>query len=227
MTGYPTDERTLTVKGGQFTTIAASGKDTRNHKRGIGILRSNVVVEGLEHRIEGEGKDGPPYGGFISLSKCAKVQIRDCILSGDKTYYKIGNAGRRVPMGSYDLSINRSVNVSLIRCTQFNDIQDRSIWGIMGTNFCKNLVLDGCEFSRFDAHMGVTHATIRNSTLGYMGVKLTGFGTALIENTTVRSRDFISLRSDYGSTWKGEIVIRNCRFEPTGRRSSISVIDGQ
>jgi hypothetical protein len=97
----------------------------------------------------------------------------------------------------------------------------------MGTNFCKNLALDGCKLSRFDAHMGVTNATIRNSTLGYMGIKLTGFGIALIENTTVRSRDFIDLRQDYGSTWQGEIIIRNCRFEPTNRQSSISIIDGR
>lgn len=222
----PVDGKTLTVKGGKFTTIAASGKDRRYHKRGIGVLRSNVVVEGVEHRIEGEGPDGPPYSGFIQISNAADVQLRDCIFSGHKTYYKIGSAGKRVPMGSYDITINRAVNVELIRCRQFNDIQDRSIWGIMGTNFCKNLMLDGCELSRFDAHMGVTHATIRNSTLGYMGIKLTGFGTAVIENTTVRSRDFIQLRPDYGSTWQGEIYIRNCRFEPTVR-GSISIIDGR
>lgn len=224
---YPVDGNTLRVKGGKFTTIAASGKDSRYHKRGIGVLRSNVILEGLEHRIEGEGPDGPPYSGFIQISKAADVEQRDCILSGHKTYYKIGSAGKRVPMGSYDITINRSVNVALIRCTQFNDIQDRSIWGIMGTNFCKNLLLDGCELSRFDAHMGVTNATIRHSTLGYMGINLIGFGTALIENTTVRSRDFISLRRDYGSTWNGEIFIRDCRFEPTGQRSSISIIDGR
>jgi len=96
----------------------------------------------------------------------------------------------------------------------------------MGTNFCKNLTLDGCKLSRFDAHMGVTNATIRNSTLGYMGIKLTGFGVFTVENTTVKAADFITLRSDYGSTWDGEILIRNCRFEPTRRGLSISVIDG-
>jgi len=97
------------------------GQARNYHTRGIGILRSNVIVYGLEHRIKGEGEDGPPYRGFINISKCANVQIRDSIFSGHKTYYKIGSAGKRVPMGSYDLSINQSVNVSLIRCTQFND----------------------------------------------------------------------------------------------------------
>jgi hypothetical protein len=96
----------------------------------------------------------------------------------------------------------------------------------MGTNFCKNLTLDGCKLSRFDAHMGVTNATIRNSTLGYMGIKLTGFGNFLVENTTVKSSSFISLRPDYGSTWDGEIMIRNCRFEPPRVSKSLSIISG-
>ena len=108
------------------------------------------------------------------------------------------------------------MNVALINVTQTNDIMDRSRWGIIGTNFCKNLIYDGCALSRFDAHQGVTNATIRNSTLGYMGVKLTGFGTFTIENSTVRGSSFIDLRPDYGSTWNGDIIIRNCRFISSG-----------
>jgi len=226
MEAMPLDDKVLTIKGGKFTTIACAKVNTNYHARGISISRSNVVIEGLEHRIKGEGKNGPPYGGFIKISKCANVLVRDSIFSGHKTYYKTGSAGRRTPMGSYDISLNTALNVSLVNCTQFNDINDRNIWGIMGTNFCKNLTLDGCKLSRFDAHMGVTNATIRNSTLGYMGIKLTGFGVFTVENTTVKAADFITLRSDYGSTWDGEILIRNCRFEPTRRGLSISVIDG-
>ncbi len=213
MEALPLDETPLIVKGGKFTTIAPSKVSTAYHARGISITRSNVVVEGMEHRITGEGKDGPPYRGFIGISECANVQIRDSIFSGHKTYHKIGNAGKRVAMGSYDLSLNGALNVALINCTQFNDINDRTYWGIMGTNFCKNILLDGCKLSRFDAHMGVTNATIKNSTLGYMGIRLTGFGTFTAENTTVKARSFISLRSDYGSTWNGEVIIRDCKLE--------------
>lgn len=221
----PLDEKVLTIKGGHFTTIACSKVSSDYHARGILIERSNVLVQDIEHRIQGEGKDGPPYSGFIVISKCANVKLQGVVFSGHKTYYKIGSAGSRVPMGSYDLSINTALNVSLINCTQANDIMDRSIWGIMGTNFCKNILLDGCKLSRFDAHMGVTNATIKNSTLGYMGIKLTGFGTFTAENTTVKSRSFIDLRSDYGSTWNGEVIIRQCKFEPTS--SEPTIIDGR
>jgi hypothetical protein len=208
----PMDKTKLTLRGGHFTTIANATKSSEYHYRGIKIRRSNVLVDGLEHLIIGEGKEGPPYGGFILVSGCANVTVKDTVLSGHKTFRKIGSAGSDVAMGSYDISINRAVNVALVNVTQANSITDRSRWGVIGTNFCKNLSYDGCQLSRFDAHQGVVNATIRNSTLGYMGLKLTGFGEFLIENSTVQSGSFITLREDYGSTWNGTITIRNCRF---------------
>ena len=209
----PLDKTRLTLRGGHFTTIAnASESSYRYHARGIKVRRSNVLIEGLEHRVTGEGEQGQPYGGFIVVSGCANVTIKDTMLCGHKTYHTIGSAGKRVAMGSYDISLGRAVNVALVNVRQSTDIMDRTRWGVIGTNFCKNLSYEGCSLSRFDAHQGVTHATIRNSTIGYMGVLLTGFGEFLIENSTVQSSRFIGLRSDYGSTWTGNITIRNCRF---------------
>ncbi len=223
LVAMPVDESTLILRGGIFTTIANSTESTAYHARGIAIRRSNVVVEDLQHLITGEGKDGPPYGGFIKVTDCANVVVKNTILTGHKTYYKIGSAGKRVPMGSYDISLSRALNIALVNVTQANDIMDRSRWGIIGTNFCKNLLYDGCKLSRFDAHQGVTNASIRNSTIGHMGVLLTGFGNFLIENSTVQSRRFIGLRPDYGSTWKGDITIRNCRFVP---QNGGTILDG-
>lgn len=209
----PVDKTRLTLRGGHFTTIAnASESIYRYHARGIKVRRSNVLIESLEHRVTGEGEQGQPYGGFIVVSSCANVTIRDTVLCGHKTYYTIGSAGKRVAMGSYDISLGKAVNVALVNVRQSTDIMDRTRWGVIGTNFCKNLSYEGCSLSRFDAHQGVTNATIRNSTIGYMGVLLTGFGEFLIENSTVQGRHFIGLREDYGSTWTGNITIRNCRF---------------
>jgi hypothetical protein len=130
-------------------------------------------------------------------------------------------------MGSYDISLNRALNVSFVSCSQTNDIQDGTYWGIIGSNYCKNLVFDKCTFSRFDAHMGVANATIRNSTLGHQGINAIGSGVFTVENTTIYGRSLINLRSDYGSTWQGELVIRNCVFVPAGGRpASASLIGG-
>jgi hypothetical protein len=228
ITALPIDETKLTITGGRFTTIANSVESKYTYySRGIAIRRSNVLVDGLEHRVTGEGDHGAPYGGFITVGDCSYVTVQNATLTGHKMYQTIGSAGVSVSMGTYDISLNRALNVSFVNCRQTNDIDDSRYWGIMGSNFCKNLVLDNCIFSRFDAHMGVANATIRNSTMGHMGINAIGSGTFTVENTTVRGRSFINLRSDYGSTWQGEFIIRNCVFVPAGGKpTSASLISG-
>lgn len=228
ISALPIDENTLSIKGGYFTTIANQAESKYTYySRGISIRRSNVVVDGLEHRVTGEGDHGAPYGGFINVGDCAYVTVKNTILTGHKTYSTIGAAGVSVTMGTYDISINRALNVSFVNCSQTNDIKDNKYWGILGSNYCKNLVYDQCVFSRFDAHMGVANATIRNSTLGHMGINAIGFGTFTVENSTIYGRTLINLRSDYGSTWQGEFIIRDCVFVPAGGRpASASLIGG-
>lgn len=220
ITALPIDETKRTITGGTFTTVAnREASKYTYYNRGIVINRSNVLVKGLEHRVTGEGDHGAPYSGFISISNCSNVTIRNTTLTGHKTYQTIGSAGVAVSMGTYDISVNRALNVTFEHCSQTNDINDRTYWGIMGSNYSKNLVYDDCTFSRFDAHMGVANATIRNSTLGHQGINAIGSGTFTVENTTIYSRNLINLRSDYGSTWQGEIIIRHCKFIPSGMRT--------
>ena len=215
----PIDEETLSIKGGKFITIANQAESKYTYYgRGIAIRRSNVLVVDLEHQVTGEGEQGAPYSGFLNIRDCSDVTIRNTVLTGRKTYRTVGSAGVPVSMGSYDISVTRALNVTFERCSQTNDINDPTYWGIMGSNFSKNLVLDHCSFSRFDAHMGVANATIRNSELGHMGVNAIGTGTFLIENSTLYGRNMINLRPDYGSTWEGEFIIRNSKFVPAGGR---------
>ncbi len=219
---YPIDTETLTVKGGRFTTLANNAASEYNYyARGIQVRRSNTVIDGLYHGIENEGKTGAPYSAFVSLSCCADVTVKNCTFTGHKKYSTTGSAGTSVTMGTYDIGAATAVNAKFINCNQTNDITDIDYWGIAGTNYCKNLIYDGCALSRFDAHQGVLNATVINSVLGHHGIKLIGSGTALIENTTVLAEDFVDLRSDYGSTWNGELIIRNCKFYPTGISSHI------
>ena len=228
MTAYPIDPEKLTISGGHFTTIANQAESRYTYyARGIGISRSNVVVDGLQHAITGELDHGAPYNGFISITNCSEVTMQNCKLSGHKTYVTIGNANVPVSMGSYDLNVGRSTNVTFRNCSQFNDIHDNKYWGIIGSNYSKNLTYDGVEFSRFDAHMGVVNATIKNSVLGHQGINLIGSGAFLVENTKVCSSNFINLRSDYGSTFEGNIIIRNCEYFPrNGTQSDAVLISG-
>ena len=228
ITALPIDEKPLKITGGRFTTIANKAESKYTYyNRNIAIRRSNVVVEGLEHRITGEGDHGAPYGGFINIGDCSYVTVKNTILTGHKTYSTIGTAGKPVTMGTYDLSANRALNISFVNCSQTNDINDNTYWGILGSNFCKNMLYDHCTLSRFDAHQGVANATIRNSTLGHMGINAIGSGLLLIENSTIRGRSVVNLRPDYGSTWQGEVVIRNCVFVPAnGKPVNASLISG-
>lgn len=228
MTAYPIDTETLTINGGHFMTIANQAESRYTYySRGIHIARSNVVVNGVQHAITGEVEHGAPYGGFLTISNCSEVTVQNCQLSGHKMYVTIGSANRPVPMGSYDISVNRSTNVTFRNCKQFNDIHDSNLWGIFGSNYSKNITFDAVEFSRFDAHQGVANATIKNSTLGHQGINIIGCGRFLIENTKVCGRNFINLREDYGSTWEGDVIIRNCEYVPrNGAPSDAVLING-
>ena len=221
-TVYPIDAETLTIKGGVFITIANNDASEYNYySRGIVVRRSNTVIDGLYHVVVNEGETGAPYSAFVSISYCADVTVKNCTFTGHKKYNTIGSAGTSVSMGTYDIGGTMAVNARFINCNQTNDITDGDYWGIAGSNYCKNLTYDGCVFSRFDAHQGVLNATIRNSVLGHHGIKLIGSGTALIENTTVLSSSFVDLRADYGSTWNGDVIIRNCKFYPTDVTNTI------
>jgi len=228
ITALPIDETPLKITGGIFTTIANNEESKYTYySRNIAIRRSHVSVDGLVHYVTGEGDHGAPYNGFIDVGNCAYVTVKNAVLTGRKTYTTVGSAGRPVSMGTYDLLVNRALNVSFINCTQTNDIQDATYWGIMGSNFGKNLLYDGCTLSRFDAHQGVANATIRNSTLGHMGINAIGTGIFTVENSTILGRNIINLRPDYGSTWQGELIIRNCVFQPAaGKPFSASLIGG-
>lgn len=224
---YPLDAETLTLRGGHFTTIANQAESKYTYYgRGININRSNVLIEGLHHDVTGEGEHGAPYSGFINVVQCANVTVKDCTLTAHKTFCTLNDEGLSIAMGSYDLLVTRAVNVRFVNCKQTNDIKDNKYWGIFGSNLSKNLAFEGCTLSRFDAHMGVVHTCLRNSTLGYMGINAIGFGTFLVENCTVYGRNFINLRSDYGSTWKGEFVIRNSVFIPACGAQAVPVLFG-
>ncbi|MCQ2390495.1 MAG: hypothetical protein MJ240_03645 [Kiritimatiellae bacterium] len=211
-TAYPIPKRRLTIAGGKFVTYANQDDSAAYYQRNISVSRSNVLIRDLEHLVvEPPAVPCAPYSGFLTVSGAADVTVRDSVFCGH----------RRTVQGTYDLSATRAIRLAFRNCRQSNSITDTTLWGIFGSNFCKDTLFDGCSFSRFDAHQGVCHATIRNCRL--YSINAIGFGTLLVENTTVHSRDFFNLRYDYGSTWEGEFIVRNCTFAPTvaGQKSFV------
>lgn len=221
-TALPIDAELLTITGGTFTTIANQAKSEYNYYvRNLQIQRSHVEVSGLTHLVTGEIDHGAPYSGFLTVSCCAQVYVHDCVFTGHYIYNTIGAAGKPVDMGSYDINLSNASSVTLARCSQTTDIMDRHYWGLIGTNFCRDLVLEDCNFSRFDAHMGVTNCTLRRCVLGWQCLNAIGYGTFLVEDTEAYGHALVNLRVDYGSSWNGEMIIRNCTWHPLGQNRSI------
>ncbi|MDA0746110.1 MAG: hypothetical protein O2954_06285 [bacterium] len=213
----PIDDVPLVLRGGIFTTFANRMEQEVGYNywaRNIVISRSNTEVDGLTHYVVGETAVGHPYSGFISVHQCADITLRNCFATGHKIYSTIGTAGKPVNMGSYDYNASNVVNFRMINC-RMNHITDRTRWGVIGSNFCKNILLEDCTLSRMDTHMGVSGGyVIRGCTLGWMGLNAIGRGTLTVEDSTLYGNALVSFRRDYGSTWEGDLVIRNCRWVP-------------
>lgn len=211
----PLDRDELRISGGIFTTIANRGESRYNYyARGIDITRSNTVVDGVVHYIAGEVGHGSPYRGFLNVMLCAYVTVQNCFVSGHKIYTTIGSAGEQVKMGSYDIHGNSVIDFKLIGC-RMNNITDQTRWGVFASNFCKHLLVENCALSRLDAHMGVSGTySIKDSVIGWMGIKAIGRGRLTLERVVSYGNFLVEFRQDYGSTWEGDVIIRDSKWIP-------------
>lgn len=213
----PLDPEPLVVRGGVFTNIANRMVQETGYNywgRNIRISRSNTEIDSVTLRVTGETDVGHPYSGFLNVQQCANITVRNCSIDSRKTYRTIGAAGMPVSMGSYGYNASLVVNFRMINCTMEN-INDRSRWGVIGSNFMKNILLEDCVLSRMDVHQGVSgDYIIRRTTLGYQGLNAIGRGRLIVEDSTLYGNNLITFRSDYGSTWEGDVLIRNSRWIP-------------
>lgn len=211
----PIDADPLVLRGGLFVNIANRMRQEVGYNywsRNILIRRSHTVVDGLTHTVSGETDVGHPYSGFISARQAANLTLRNCRVDGRKVYTTIGAAGLPVPMGTYGYRADLVVNFQMINC-RTGDIHDRTRWGVIATNFMKNVLIEDCVLSRMDVHQGVSGSyLIRRTTLGHAGLKAIGRGRLLVEDSSVYSENLITFRADYGATWDGEVIVRNSRW---------------
>lgn len=217
---YPIDDKPLLIQGGTFTTYANQQiSASAYYARGLYVQRSNTRVYNVTHLIdkEPETENGScPYTGFFYVEYANNVTFDSCVMSSHKKYKTLQPDGDYVDQGTYDTQAVRCNNITWYNCTQANpiDMFAQGYWSVMASNFSKNLTYDKCVLSRFDAHRGVHNITIKDSEIGEI-INIIGSGTALIENTTLSSGDknyFVRIREDYGATWEGDIIIKNCKM---------------
>lgn len=214
---YPGEEEDLLLYGGTFVTIANDELPYyKYYQRGIKITRSNVIVELLGHQVIKEGLTSAPYESFITIGSCKNVELRDINIQARRFYYEGAIHGERQgdPMGTYEIQINQAVNITLDNVLQTNFDKDlqKLTWGPIATNYCNMMVIRNCILDRFDAHNGISNIGIFNTTIGWQGIKLTGWGACYIDRCRITDINFVVLRYDYGSFWDGNIVIKDCEW---------------
>lgn len=209
------------------------------YARGIYVSRSNTTLYGIEHRIQGEdmtvetdrngdgvidkwGADksyGVPYSGFFNFNNAYNIKMQDCLVQGHQAYSFYNESGARNEMGSYDINATGCIALQFLGIDQYENeatgevITNRFMYhGIMGSNFCRNVVMDDCYLDRFDSHQALHNARITNSTLGF-GILVIGGGELYIENVyRIKEGAFIHLRGDYNSVFDGNVIIKNSRM---------------
>ena len=168
---------------------------------------------------------GHSYGGFINVSKTHNTYIEGVIFQARMYYLQ----------GTYDLGVGTANATYFKNCSQSNFFTNKNgvdvpnsggnpCWGVSGTNYCKNFTFDGCKLARYDAHCGVYNGAIINSEVA--DVTLIGGGEMRIENTVIyrSSGAVITLRSDYGATFKGTITFKDVKVIDVYENGNITAV---
>lgn len=199
---FRTDLEPMTVSGGIFTLRAnQADSDNKYYSRNFAINRSNLTVKDVTYKITDERPgeyEGDAYMPFLRVENANNVLFYNCRLDGHRTYYI---PGTKVGMGSKTINATSSNNVVWKNCIQTNFFTDESetaitprLWGIMSSNYSKNLAYIDSTLSRFDAHAGIYNATIKGCRIS-SGIRIVGSGQLTLEDCEF----FCSQRLKYGN----------------------------
>lgn len=207
-------EETITIENANFTTILPETdyeQESGYFNRNIICNRSNTEIKNINHSVNNTERLAGPYYGFIRIAYVVDVVLKNSNLYSHKYSQK----------SNYDLVLENSTNIEIDNVMS-NDIEDIYRWGITGTNYTKDITYRNCTLNRIDAHCGVHNLTIEDCTIGVKGFTLIGSGNLNLKNVTrLGSTSFVELRADYGSTWNGDINIKDCTYKPTNSNQII------
>ena len=229
----PTAEEPITVRGGEFKTLANEINPTRyiHVTRNINITRSNTTVRDIKHTVVQVKPYRAAYGGFFNTSYCHNVLIYNCEIfchvSSYFTLNKPDGTTQQVLLGSYELLGNHSSNIryeNVVQTNLFEEDGKLHNQGLMGTNFCKNMFFINSTIARFDAHSGLYNLTVKGSTI--QRVNTIGTGTVIIEDTKVYGDYMMDLRSDYGGHFNGDVYLKNVTMMNPDNKDTVYLASG-
>ena len=228
---WPIPETQIIVQNGKFNTktynhlTEADGTKRGYINRSIHVdTTGNVILYGITHTLDESEEytnayeqvgSGNAYYGFLRFSKASYIDVYNVTLT-PHTFGKIVSGSSTSSKGTYDLTFEDSNSISfdtLLTPTEL--LTNPSKWGIMGTKGSKNIRFTNSRVNRIDAHEGIRNLYVADTVIGCRGMTLIGSGDFLGENLEVLdASELVWLRNDYGSTWKGNIVINGATFTP-------------
>ncbi len=238
------DDTPVTIKNGNFINICCRTVLETNfivkyhaYSRGVRFERSNVTMQNVTHSMQDEPEldfengmgdyggcnESYPYYAFIYTERTYNLLVKDCTITGHTTYYEDKPATEStggvkpapVAAGSYDMAIERSINVHFLNTHQTapTGLGDTRYWGIMTSNWTKDMTFENCSINRFDAHRSFWGARLINTDIGHT-INLVGGGELYMENVRkMTGPTFIDTRSDYGGTFRGNITLIDCTLD--------------
>ena len=216
----PCNDNVLVIRGGTFYFSGDSPQNSSPgyHHHGILIERSRTVVRDQWMGLEPGHSDNSmePRRGCYMLSGVYDVTLENIrAMPWEKNRE---GKGRAVAHGTYGIGGARMLN-----CTFRNLTAEAGwvSWGVFGTNLNKNFRVENCRLNRIDVHFHCWNLTIRDCTIGFKGISVTGGGDLLIENTVRHGTSFVNFRSDYGSRWDGRIRLRGLRHPRDARAGEL------
>ena len=194
----------------------------------------HYITDEVTYAQQVQGHEGAHYQGFFTATEADEITFLNCVLQGRRYYGLSGTydfSGSKVNKIVLDGCIQRNFwvdedgkpsdtdtgKVSMERVESFvlDGVTKNPCytWGIGGTNFCKNMIYRNSRLSRFDAHQGLYNGVVENCEL--QAFEIIGKGDFIVKNVTwytyaaqnSSTNSVIALRSDYGSTWDGDIYV--------------------
>lgn len=201
-TVFPCNTNRLNISGGHFAYSGETSLVETEDVVGPVIQNEASFVDFINQSVTVDGDDvnEKSTNGFIDFRYCYNVKLDGAYLTPRKT---------PTSKGTYGITGSKVIDIT------FENVigtDDGTGWGIMGTNFIKDMKVDKSNLNRVDTHFNLHNLTIKESKLD--AILITGSGDLIIEDVVVEnSNNFIGFRSDYGATWDGKIRIKRAKLD--------------
>lgn len=215
-------DKRITIKNGTFiergvNEYVPSSPSNPWQSKGFLVNRSKTDLINLTHKVETPSRFSVSTYGFFHHLKCSDVKVINC--TGQARPFQFING---IPAGTYDIFTSWVNNITYDNFT--SETLGDDLWGIMGGNQMKNVIVKNSKINRFDTHIPSQNIHIMDSVIGDKGIEITGYGQLIIERCKIYCNNLVTLREDYGSTWFGDIFIKDVELFQTAWGRIFNVI---